>query len=67
LILKSLDDIRLFVATDSSILPSLKNKRIVELLNDRGIFKIKDAVAIVARHLNISKNTVYLHLRGAKQ
>ena len=49
---------------DISITASNKNKMIVYLLDDYGIFNIKDAVIKVASLLNISKNTVYMHLRN---
>lgn len=52
------------VMEDASITASNKNKMIVYLLDDYGIFNIKDAVIKVASLLNISKNTVYMHLRN---
>lgn len=42
---------------------SYKNKEIVSLLDEKGIFNLKDAVITVSELLDISKNTVYLHLR----
>lgn len=44
----------------------LRNREIVSKLYASGIFNIKDAVIQVADSLNISKNTVYLHLRHCK-
>lgn len=41
-----------------------KNKEILSVLYEQGIFKLKNAVPIVATALGISKNTVYLHLRS---
>ncbi len=41
-----------------------KNKEIIRILYDKGIFKIKNSVSEVANGLGISKNTVYLHIRG---
>ena len=41
-----------------------KNKELIRILYEHGIFHIKDAVAIVAELLGISRNTVYLHLRN---
>lgn len=52
------------VMKDDGITPSNRNKMIVYLLDDYGIFNIKDAVVKVAELLNISKNTVYMHLRN---
>ena len=43
---------------------SNKNKEIIRKLYDKGIFQIKDSVPKIADELNISKNTVYLHLRN---
>ena len=45
---------------------SVRNREIVSKLYASGIFNIKDAVIQVADSLNISKNTVYLHLRHCK-
>jgi len=44
-----------------------KNKEIVIRLEEKGIFNIKDSVVKVAKHLDISKNTVYMHLRNLKK
>lgn len=46
---------------------ALRNKEIVHQLYDEGIFNIKDAVNLVADELQISKNTVYLHLRHCRE
>lgn len=58
---------RMDVQTDSSVLPSLKNRQVIFLLYSRGIFNIKSSVDLVADAMGISKNTVYLHLRHARQ
>lgn len=52
------------VQADASICASLKNRAIVSLLYEKGIFNLKDAVIRTAELLDISKNTVYLHLRN---
>lgn len=52
------------ILSDPMILQSNKNKMIVYMLDDYGIFNIKDAVIKVADLLKISKNTVYMHLRN---
>ena len=44
-----------------------KNKEIIIRLEEKGIFNIKDAVVKVAKQLEISKNTVYMHLRNLKK
>ena len=55
------------VLADDSILPSNKNKIIIERLYDKGIFQMKDAVYKIETLMNISKNTVYLHIRNHKK
>ncbi len=67
LIESTLDSVRTKVLNDSSIAPSNKNKMIVYILDDYGIFNIKDAVIKIADILEISKNTVYMHLRNKHQ
>lgn len=64
LIVTSLNTVREMVQNDQTILPSNKNKAIVRILYDRGIFNIKDSVIKVAELMGISKNTVYMHLRN---
>lgn len=55
------------VYLDTSILPSLKNKKVVEYLYQQGFFKMKNSVQNVAQKLGISKNTVYLHIRNIEK
>lgn len=55
------------VYEDSRIPAGYKNKEIIAMLNEQGIFHLKDAVATVAKCLGISKNTVYLHLRKCEK
>ena len=55
------------VSASSSVLPSLRNREVIALLEEEGIFQIKDSVTLVADCLGISKNTVYLHLRTIRQ
>lgn len=64
MILSTLEHVRQQVYNDPEISASNKNKVIINLLYDKGIFQIKDSVPKVADLLNISKNTVYLHLRN---
>lgn len=52
------------VDVDDNILPSMKNKEIINRLCDQGVFKFKDSVSSIANILQISKNTVYMHLRA---
>ena len=44
-----------------------KNKEIIIRVEEKGIFNIKDAVVKVAEQLEISKNTVYMHLRNFRK
>ena len=66
LILSSLSETREAVYSDPNISSANKNKEIVLQLYQRGIFNLKDAVIKVAEQLNISKNTVYMHIRNFK-
>jgi predicted transcriptional regulator YheO len=52
------------VYMDQSISTANKNKAIISMLGNYGIFNIKDSVVKIADLLNISKNTVYMHLRN---
>lgn len=62
----TLNEIRENIMNDPSISSANKNKEIIIALEQRGIFNIKDSVVKIANLLNISKNTVYLHLRNLK-
>ena len=44
----------------------IRNREIVSRLHTAGIFRMKDAVNLVASELGISRNTVYLHLRNLR-
>ncbi len=54
------------VLREEGILPSARNKEIIANLEREGIFRMKNAVALVAQAMQISKNTVYLHLRAVR-
>ena len=60
----TLDPVKDAVMNDPTILPSNKNKEIIYRLYQKGIFGLKSSVSHVAEELEISKNTVYLHLRS---
>lgn len=64
MILTTLEYVKDEVYNDPTISSSNKNKAIIAELYEKGIFQIKDAVNKIADELNISKNTVYLHLRN---
>lgn len=64
LIKQSVYEIKQKVFGDMSISQSNKNKEIIAKLNEKGIFNLKDSVIKVAELLQISKNTVYMHLRS---
>lgn len=63
LIADALGKARQKILDDVSIPSTNKNKEILAILYQKGIFNLKDAVNLVANELGISKNTVYLHLR----
>ena len=67
LIVCTMEKIKKDVEEDPSVPPHLKNKEIVVQLYHQGIFKLKDAVMLVSRNLEISKNTVYLHIRSLEK
>lgn len=67
LVLTMLERVRAAVMDDESVLPSNRNKVIVERLFREGIFQLKDAVALISEHLGVSKNTVYMHLRTCRK
>lgn len=64
LIKESVEEAQRKVYNDPSISSVNKNKEIVHELYQKGIFNLKDAVIKVAELLQISKNTVYLHVRN---
>jgi predicted transcriptional regulator YheO len=64
LICQALEKIRNEVEQNEAISVSQKNKEIVTILYYQGIFKLKNAVKIISEKLNISRNTVYLHIRA---
>ncbi|WZL73007.1 PAS domain-containing protein [Clostridiaceae bacterium 35-E11] len=66
LILNALNEVKKEVLDNPSISSSNKNKEIIISLEHRGIFNIKDSISKIADLLNISKNTVYMHLRNLK-
>lgn len=67
LIESTLEEERASVLADAGILPSNKNKIIIERLYDKGIFQLKDSVIKVEKLMGISKNTIYMHIRNHKK
>jgi predicted transcriptional regulator YheO len=67
LIAQSLEKAKSEVEADDRIPQYLKNKEIVTILFHQGIFKLKNAVQLISAELKISKNTVYLHIRGLEE
>ena len=67
LIAEAVSEILEEVMDDPEITAINKNKEIVIRLEEKGIFNIKDAVVKVADQLEISKNTVYMHLRNLRK
>ncbi|KAF5076642.1 YheO-like PAS domain protein [anaerobic digester metagenome] len=64
LMLHALEEAKKAVYSNLSISSSNKNKEIVSILYQKGIFNLKDSVVTIADHLGISKNTVYMHIRN---
>lgn len=64
LMLNALEDAKKAVYSNFAISSSNKNKEIVAILYQKGIFNLKDSVVTIANHLGISKNTVYMHIRN---
>ena len=62
----ALDQAKAAVFADPRISSVNRNKEIIRLVHEQGIFKMKNAVPKVAQELGVSKNTVYLHLRSLK-
>jgi predicted transcriptional regulator YheO len=60
----ALEEAKEGIYTDDSIPKSMKNKEIIRVLSQQGIFKFKKAIDIISEELKISKSTVYLHMRG---
>lgn len=58
------NQVRNEVFSDITITSANRNKEIILRLYARGIYNLKDSVVKTAQLLNISKNTVYLHLRN---
>jgi len=64
LMLNALEEAKKSVYDNLSISSSNKNKEIVAILYQKGIFNLKDSVITIANHLGIPKNTVYMHIRN---
>ena len=64
LMLNALEEAKKAVYDNLTISSSNKNKEIVAILYQKGIFNLKDSVITIANHLGISKNTVYMHIRN---
>lgn len=67
LIKSKLDEEMKIVMADETIMPSNKNKVIIEHLYEKGIFQLKDSVITVEKLMEISKNTIYMHIRNYKK
>ncbi len=67
LIESTLETEKASVMADQTILPSNKNKIIIERMYDKGIFQLKDSVLKVEKLMGISKNTIYMHIRNHKK
>ncbi|WP_037006674.1 helix-turn-helix transcriptional regulator [Pseudomonas asplenii] len=65
-VLVALGSARKKVAETLALSANGYNKAVINLLHEQGIFKLKGAVGRVAQDLGVSRNTVYLHLRSAR-
>lgn len=54
------------VMFNSNIPAVNRNKALIEVLYEQGVFNMKDSVLQVSEILGISRNTVYMHLRNLK-
>ncbi|WP_194435914.1 helix-turn-helix transcriptional regulator [Vibrio fluminensis] len=59
----TIDSVQTEVWQNEAIAPSKRNREVVTRLHGLGVFKIKDAVLMVANQLGISRDTIYLYLR----
>ncbi|TOA92989.1 hypothetical protein CGK17_11970 [Vibrio parahaemolyticus] len=62
-IISTIETAQTEVWENEAIAPSKRNRELVTRLHGLGIFKYKDAVLMVANHLGISRDTIYLYLR----
>lgn len=62
-IISTIETVQSEVWSNEAISPSKRNRELVTRLQGLGIFKYKDAVLMVASHLGISRDTIYLYLR----
>ena len=67
LLQKNIQKTRQEVIQDNMVSSPNKNKEIIQRLYAQGIFNLKDSVLLTAKELDISKNTVYLHLRNIEK
>ncbi len=61
---QTITSVRDKVMNDPSIPAKYKRKEIVRMLNDMGVFKIKNAIQISADTLGITIATIYMHIRN---
>ena len=61
---QAINSARLQIMTNPDISSVNKNKELIRILHNKGIFTIKNAAKQVADALGLSVNTVYLHLRS---
>ncbi|EEJ0431013.1 hypothetical protein GRY44_004577 [Salmonella enterica] len=66
LVKETVTAVRNDIMNDPAVSPSARNRKIILKLHEQGLFELKDAVIIIAGMLNISRHTVYLHLRNFK-
>lgn len=67
LVLQTIESTINEVKNDQRIPNNHKNRQIITLLYEKGIFEIKDSIAQVTERLGVSRHTVYLYIRQLKQ
>lgn len=61
---EKVEEARTMVEGNTTILPSMRNKEMIRLLDSWHVFDLKNAIDQVAEELGISSHTVYFHLRN---
>lgn len=64
---QTITSIRDKVMNDPTVPAKFKRKEIVRLLNEMGVFKIKNAIQISADALGITIATIYMHIRNLEE
>ncbi|WP_298441582.1 PAS domain-containing protein [uncultured Ferrimonas sp.] len=63
----TVDSVQEQVLNDHGIAPSKRNREVVTRLHRLGLFNYKGSILQIATQLGISKDTIYLYLRGLEK